>query len=113
VIITAATEVPKADENALMAAIALTPISLSVDASGNGWQSYAGGVYSHKCTCTTDACLDHGVGGVGFDDQAWCKCGGAPAPPLGVMRQRYLRDALGPAAVSASARAAGPSAAPR
>ena len=35
-VITDATEVPKADENALMAAIALNPISLSVDASGNG-----------------------------------------------------------------------------
>ena len=65
-VITAATEVPKADENALMAAIALNPISLSVDASGNGWQSYSGGVYAHSCKCTSDACLDHGVGGVGY-----------------------------------------------
>jgi len=71
VVITDATEVPKADENALMAAIALNPISLSVDASGNGWQSYGGGVYSTHCKCASVSCLDHGVGGVGYTDASW------------------------------------------
>ena len=64
--ITAAIEVPKEDENALMTAIAGQPISLSVDASSNAWQNYAGGVASFACSCRTDSCLDHGVGGVGY-----------------------------------------------
>ena len=44
VAITAAIEVPKEDETALMTAIAGQPISLSVDAEGNPWQVYAGGI---------------------------------------------------------------------
>lgn len=64
--ITAAIEVPPKDETALLTAIALQPISLSVDASASFWQSYASGVVTRKCTCTSDQCLDHGVGGVGY-----------------------------------------------
>ena len=64
--ITAAIEVPKEDETALMTAIAQQPISLSVDASGSFWQSYSGGVVTKKCTCTSLSCLDHGVGGAGY-----------------------------------------------
>ena len=69
--VTAAIEVPKEDENALMTAIAGQPISLSVDASSNAWQDYAGGVASFACTCTSDSCLDHGVGGVGYGAGFW------------------------------------------
>jgi C1A family cysteine protease len=64
--ITAAIEVPPKDETALLTAIALQPISLSVDASASFWQSYQSGVVTKRCTCTSDQCLDHGVGGVGY-----------------------------------------------
>ena len=69
-IITAAIEVPKEDETALMTAIAGQPISLSVDASSNAWQNYGGGVYDGACVCKSDSCLDHGVGGVGYGTDA-------------------------------------------
>ena len=49
-----------------MTAIAGQPISLSVDAGGNGWQDYGGGIADFACVCKDDACLDHGVGGVGY-----------------------------------------------
>ena len=69
-VIYSAIEVPARDETALMTAIAGQPVSLSVDASGNGWQSYGGGVYSKACACTNENCLDHGVGGVGYGSDA-------------------------------------------
>lgn len=59
-------EVEARNETALMAALAYTPLSMSVDASSNGWQLYAGGVYTAKCKCDTLSCLDHAVGGVGY-----------------------------------------------
>lgn len=60
------TEVAPGNETALMAAIAMQPISLSVDASANFWQFYSGGVVTEACKCANDNCLDHGVGGVGY-----------------------------------------------
>ena len=40
-----------------MGAIALTPLSLSVDASNDKiWQSYAGGVVTESCPCNKDSC---------------------------------------------------------
>ena len=50
--------------------MATVPVSLSVDASSNDWQSYSGGTYDHPCKCNTDGCLDHGVGGVGYGTDA-------------------------------------------
>ena len=66
VTVTGGVEVAAKNETALMAALATLPISLSVDASSNGWQLYAGGVYTSACKCNKLACLDHAVGGVGF-----------------------------------------------
>ena len=63
-------EVQAKNETALMAAIATRPISLSVDASSNGWQLYAGGVYTAACKCNKLSCLDHAVGGVGYGTDA-------------------------------------------
>ena len=54
------------NETLLMAAIAMVPLSLSVDASGNFWQFYSGGIVTEACKCDNDNCLDHGVGGVGY-----------------------------------------------
>ena len=60
-------ELPKGNETLLQAAIYAQPLSLSVDASDDAiWQSYSGGVVTASCKCSNDACLDHGVGGVGF-----------------------------------------------
>jgi len=50
-------ELPARNESALMGAIALTPLSLSVDASNDKiWQSYAGGVVTESCPCNKDSC---------------------------------------------------------
>ena len=60
-------ELPARNESTLMAAIAMTPLSLSVDASQDKiWQSYAGGVVTESCPCNKDNCLDHGVTAVGY-----------------------------------------------
>lgn len=48
-----ATEVAAGSEAALLEAIYTTPLSLSVDASSNGWQLYSGGVYTASCKCTS------------------------------------------------------------
>jgi hypothetical protein len=64
--VTGGVEVATKNETALLAAIASVPLSLSVDASSNGWQLYAGGVYTAACKCNKLACLDHAVGGVGY-----------------------------------------------
>lgn len=65
-----ATELPARNEPALLAAIAQQPVTLSVDASSNHWQSYASGVYSSACKCASDSCLDHAVGGAGYGTDA-------------------------------------------
>ena len=49
VTVTGGVEVVAKNETALEAALATLPISLSVDASSNGWQLYAGGVYTARC----------------------------------------------------------------
>jgi len=55
------------NETLLAAAIAMTPLSLSVDASDDSiWQSYSGGVVTAACKCNNGNCLDHGVTGVGY-----------------------------------------------
>jgi hypothetical protein len=60
-------ELAARNETLLMAAIAASPLSLSVDASNDAiWQSYSGGVVTSACKCDGDACLDHGVTGVGY-----------------------------------------------
>ena len=65
--ITAGVELPARNESMLMAAIAMTPLSLSVDASDDSiWQSYSGGVVTASCPCNKDSCLDHGVTAVGY-----------------------------------------------
>lgn len=64
--VTGGVEVAKHNETALQAAIYRAPLSLSVDASSNDWQLYAGGVYDASCKCKSESCLDHGVGGVGW-----------------------------------------------
>ena len=64
--VTSALEIPAFNTTALMSAISTVPVSLSVDASANFWQSYSGGVITSKCKCASDSCLDHGVGGVGY-----------------------------------------------
>lgn len=46
------------------------PVSLSVDASANFWQSYSGGIITSKCKCISVDCLDHAVGGVGYGTDA-------------------------------------------
>ena len=65
--IKAGVELPARNESALLGAIALTPLSLSVDASDDKiWQSYAGGVVTAACKCNNDNCLDHGVTAEGY-----------------------------------------------
>ena len=60
-------ELPARNESVLMGAIAMTPLSLSVDASDDKiWQSYAGGVVTESCPCNKDSCLDHGVTAIGY-----------------------------------------------
>jgi C1A family cysteine protease len=66
VAITQAVELPPKNQTILEIAIAQQPLSLSVDASADWWQSYSGGVVTRACKCDNDACLDHGVGGVGY-----------------------------------------------
>lgn len=55
------------DENALAAALATKgPISICVNAGGNGWQNYKRGIYSKKCSGASSK-LDHCVQLVGYD----------------------------------------------
>lgn len=62
-----------AGEAALQAAVAITPTSVAVDASGMDWQFYGGGVLNDNCGTS----LDHGVLAVGYGSTAagqayWC-----------------------------------------
>ena len=54
--------VTKNNEQALVNALAVGPIAVSVDAAGPGWTYYKSGVYSGECGVS----LDHGVVGVGY-----------------------------------------------
>merc|ERR1711939_767972 len=57
------------DETGLAAALATKgPISICVNAGGNGWQNYKRGVYSRKCSGAASQ-LDHCVQLVGFNKQ--------------------------------------------
>ena len=60
--ITGYEKVPANSETALLQAVANQPVSVSIDASGMGFQFYSGGVFSGDCG--TD--LDHGVTAVGY-----------------------------------------------
>jgi len=55
------------DEEALAVALATKgPISICVNAGGNGWQNYKRGIYSKKCSGASSQ-LDHCVQLVGYD----------------------------------------------
>merc|ERR1712139_370456 len=55
------------DENGLAAAlVAKGPISICVNAGGNGWQTYKRGIFSKKCSSAA-AKMDHCVQLVGYD----------------------------------------------
>lgn len=55
------TDVQADSEQALMSAVATTPVSVAVEADQNSFQLYTGGVISSKC----GTALDHGVLAVG------------------------------------------------
>nr|P43156.1 RecName: Full=Thiol protease SEN102; Flags: Precursor [Hemerocallis hybrid cultivar]CAA52425.1 thiol-protease [Hemerocallis hybrid cultivar] len=55
-------DVPANNENALMQAVANQPISVSIEASGYGFQFYSEGVFTGRCGTE----LDHGVAIVGY-----------------------------------------------
>jgi len=55
-------DVAVGDENALLSAVTLTPVSIAIEADQSGFQFYSGGVFNG--TCGTQ--LDHGVLAVGF-----------------------------------------------
>ena len=60
-------DVQSDNETALLAAVALQPVSVAVDASGMDWQMYSGGVLT-DVNCGTQ--LDHGVLVVGYGTDA-------------------------------------------
>jgi len=55
-------DVPQNDESQLMAAVALQPVSVAIDAEGTSFQLYKSGVYNSECGTN----LDHGVLVVGY-----------------------------------------------
>lgn len=55
------------DEDALATALANKgPVSVCVNAGGNGWQNYRSGIYTKKCSGAASK-LDHCVQLVGYD----------------------------------------------
>jgi len=58
------TDVTSGDENALQAAVAMTPVSVAIDASHQSFQMYSSGVYNED-DCSTSQ-LDHGVLTIGY-----------------------------------------------
>jgi len=56
--------VPANQPNALMAAVAMKPVSIAVQANQAAWQLYFGGIVSSDC----GTALDHGVLIVGYDN---------------------------------------------
>jgi len=90
VTITAFTDVPANNEDALQAAAAQQPISVAVDAES--WQFYSGGVYSSSCGTS----LDHGVLLVGYgtaDGKAFWKVKNSWGPTWG--EKGYIRLSRG------------------
>jgi xylem cysteine proteinase len=81
------TDVPKSDEEQLIAAIAGGPVSVAVEADQAAWQHYASGVITGPCGDQ----LDHGVLAVGYTEKyimvknswgsAWGMDGFVRAPP--------------------------------
>ena len=56
-------DVAASDESALVDAVALTPVSVAIEADQSGFQLYSGGVFDDAECGTT---LDHGVLVVGY-----------------------------------------------
>jgi len=72
------------DESGLAVALASKgPISICVNAAGNGWQNYMRGIYSKKCSGAASQ-LDHCVQLVGYD-----KTG---ATPYWIVRNSWAAD---------------------
>jgi len=64
--ITGYSDVPAGSDTALMAAIAVQPISVAVEADQNSFQFYTSGVMTAAC----GTALDHGVLAVGYGTDA-------------------------------------------
>lgn len=60
--------VPPADPQAMLAAIATQPVSIGIDASGDDFQTYDGGVFIGSCGDRLED-LDHGVLAVGYNQK--------------------------------------------
>ncbi len=60
--------IPSNNEDALVSALNLQPVSIAIDASHQSFQFYHSGVYDEKQCCTdcSDGDLDHGVLAVGY-----------------------------------------------
>lgn len=72
------------DEDALAAALATKgPVSICVNAGGNGWQNYKSGVYTKKCSGASSK-LDHCVQLVGYNKEA--------AKPYWIVRNSWNTD---------------------
>lgn len=72
------------DEDALAAALAAKgPVSICVNAGGNGWQNYKRGVFSKKCSGASSD-LDHCVQLVGYDKSG--------ATPYWIVRNSWNTD---------------------
>lgn len=57
-------KVPVNDEKSLKAAVANQPVSVAIDAEGNNFQFYSGGIFSGNCGNQ----LNHGVAIVGYGE---------------------------------------------
>jgi C1A family cysteine protease len=60
-------DVPANSDDALVAAIALQPVSVAVEADQSAFQFYSGGVMTGTC----GTALDHGVLAVGYDSDSF------------------------------------------
>eukprot|EP01127_Copromyxa_protea_P008645 TRINITY_DN198_c0_g1_i1.p2 TRINITY_DN198_c0_g1~~TRINITY_DN198_c0_g1_i1.p2 ORF type:complete len:325 (+),score=81.65 TRINITY_DN198_c0_g1_i1:1-975(+) len=61
-------DIPSGDENALLNAVLINPVSVAIDASHDSFQSYTGGVY-YEPECSSQQ-LDHGVLLVGYGTES-------------------------------------------